>query len=91
MDIKLALDRIDFNEKRIHEVIADLIELRKEIITKTPDDKTTYLKLLGSEKFRMENAKQLGGSDKETIKLLGMTKRTFYRKKKLYNLGKNGN
>ena len=80
MDLKQALERIGYNEKRIREILNDLTLLRSTILTTTSDDKNTKL-LLSSEEYRIRTALGMTKDNrKKACKILKMNERTFFRK-----------
>ena len=72
MDNIVILDRIDFNESRIMEILEDFKNLKKAISDNVNTD-------MFSEKHRIECALKIKTSIKDTAKLLQISERQLYR------------
>jgi len=77
MSYKKVLDRLDYNEKRIREVLKDIHELKFKILV---CEGNSIMEVLSSEKSRIELALTVTNLKKEAAELLGMSYRTLHRK-----------
>lgn len=76
---KQILDRIDFNEKRVREVLRYLNSIREQL---RPNANVNMF----NEKFRIETALGLSKTKEDAAIMCEMSLRTFYRKLKEYGI-----